>query len=260
MESDFGFDEVSSNLRRGTIHSMPDTTFDRLSRIQTQWTLLARAHHGDSGPAQAARHALLERYLRGVFRYVLAITKDPHAAEELTQEFSVRFLRGDFEGADADRGRFRDYLKRALVNLVRSEWRRLARWPGELPEGLAEPSPPDDAEFASAWRDELLDQTWQALEHENPGYAAALQCRIAHPNLTSAELAVELSRETGRDLNAAAIRKTLQRAHQKFAELLVEEVRQSLGAGSPQALHEELQALNLLQFCRSVVEQASGAV
>src|SRR3712207_7176976 len=40
------------------------------------------------------------------------------AAEELLQEFAVRFLRGDFRRADPQRGRFRDYVKTALIHLV----------------------------------------------------------------------------------------------------------------------------------------------
>jgi DNA-directed RNA polymerase specialized sigma24 family protein len=44
--------------------------------------------------------------------------RDPEVADDLAQEFALRFLRGDFQRADPERGRCRDYLKRALINLV----------------------------------------------------------------------------------------------------------------------------------------------
>ena len=52
-------------------------------------------------PDTVASRKRLDRYLRSVFRYLLAITRNAESAEELTQEFSLRFLRGDFQRADA---------------------------------------------------------------------------------------------------------------------------------------------------------------
>ena len=83
----------------------------RLSQIQTLWTVICRAH-GD-GPQEAVRAAqeqLMARYGKVVQRYLLAALRDPHAAEELAQEFALRFVRGDLKGADRERGRFRDFL------------------------------------------------------------------------------------------------------------------------------------------------------
>src|SRR5438105_12976441 len=93
-----------------------DTLQKRLSQISTAWSLVARAH----GPVEAdsaALTALVERYQAAVYRYLLAATRDPDVADELFQEFALRLVRGDFGRVDAARGRFRDYVKSALINL-----------------------------------------------------------------------------------------------------------------------------------------------
>ena len=73
----------------------PDTD-DRLSRIETQWTAVLRAHGQSIAGAKSARGHLLLRYSGAVYRYLLGAIRDPDAAGDLCQEFAVRFLRGDF--------------------------------------------------------------------------------------------------------------------------------------------------------------------
>src|SRR5262249_42324166 len=67
-----------------------------------------------------------------------AMVRDDDAAEELTQEFAVRFLRGDFRQADPSRGRFRDLLKRALRHLAIDYWRRQRAEKERLPISLVD--------------------------------------------------------------------------------------------------------------------------
>src|SRR4051812_47381138 len=96
----------------------PQNLQKRLDQISTAWTLVARAHHGPADAEATAQAALVERYQAGVYRYLLAATREPDAADELFQEFALRLVRGDFGRADRARGRFRDYVKSALINLV----------------------------------------------------------------------------------------------------------------------------------------------
>jgi RNA polymerase sigma-70 factor (ECF subfamily) len=201
---------------------------------------------------------LLERYCGAVYRYVLGAVRDPDVAEELTQEFALRFLRGDFRRADPKRGRFRDYLKTSLVHLVTDHHRRRQAQPQQLavePAAAAPDSLNSDADFQASWRDELLDRTWQALAADNPGYHAALRLRIENPDLRSAEMAEQLTASLGKPVSAASARKMLERAHSKFADLLVDEVVYSLGDASVAELEEELNQLDLLKYCRTALAQ-----
>src|SRR5262249_34829660 len=112
---------------------MDDREFEnRLSQIATRWSVLLQAHQ-ETDAAAAARQQLLERYCGAVYRYLLAAVRDHHAAEDLTQEFALRFVRGQFRLADPERGRFRDYVKTALFHLVDDYRRRQGRAPSPAP-------------------------------------------------------------------------------------------------------------------------------
>ncbi len=65
------------------------------------------------------RDQLMCRYAGAVHRYLLKALGDSDAAAELNQEFALRFLRGDFRHGDPIRGRFRDYVKRTVQNLMK---------------------------------------------------------------------------------------------------------------------------------------------
>ena len=95
-----------------------------LSQMSTQWTMVFQAHSGTPDEAHIAASRLMCRYAGAVHRYLLKALKDPDAADELDQEFALRFLRGDFKNSDPNRGRFRDYVKRAVQNLINDYYRR----------------------------------------------------------------------------------------------------------------------------------------
>ncbi|MFO0845277.1 MAG: hypothetical protein U0797_23320, partial [Gemmataceae bacterium] len=101
-----------------------DAHRERLSRIQTVWTLVLQAHQDRQDPENAARKELLLRYRGAVYRYLLGTLHDADAATELAQEFALHFLEGRFRRADPQRGRFRDLVKVALRHLVIDHWRR----------------------------------------------------------------------------------------------------------------------------------------
>jgi RNA polymerase sigma-70 factor (ECF subfamily) len=232
----------------------------RLSRIATLWSEVFQAHGATTDVNATARNRLMMRYSGAAYRYLLGAVRDPEAAGELCQEFAVRFLRGDFRRADPRRGRFRDYVKAALANLVNDYHRARQAWPRPLaadapePAAPAEPDLPSDEDFLGGWRQALLDQTWAALTEANPAYHAALLLRIQEPDLPSAEVAARLTERLGRPLTAENARKVLQRAHAKFAELLLDQVAASLADPGAAELEAELKALDLLKYCRSALE------
>lgn len=240
-----------------------DDTNERLSRITTMWTMLRRAHAGSSDTARSARQELMQRYCGAVYRYLLSAVRDPHAAEDLTQEFALRFIRGRFEGADPERGRFRDYVKRSLFNLVGDYRKQQRKEPRALAPELAEPAvlPQEEAEldraFINSWRQELLARAWQAIakaeQETGQPYHAVLRLRIQRPDLRSPQLAEELSAALGKRLTAAGVRQLLHRSREKFAAALVEETRRSLGPATPEQLDEELAELNLLKYCKNAL-------
>ena len=87
----------------------------RLDAIATRWSLVRDAHlTGVPQNATAARQALVLRYAKSIRRYVGGMLKNSEDADELAQDVVMRLMKGDFGGADANRGRFRDLLKTAV--------------------------------------------------------------------------------------------------------------------------------------------------
>src|SRR4051812_4120303 len=143
----------------------------RLSQIATRWSVLLQNHDEPVAGGDDARKRLLLDYYGAVYRYLLGAVRDPDTAAELAQEFALRFLRGAFRHAEPGRGRFRDYVKAVLINLV-NDFRsaRLATSQPLPADPVAAGPAGDDPEpdFVANWRAELLARTWQAFASAHP--------------------------------------------------------------------------------------------
>jgi RNA polymerase sigma-70 factor (ECF subfamily) len=249
---------------------------ERLSQIQTIWTSMfsvARNIEDQSTHRGKSLRELVLRYYGSVYRYILGMVRDPEMAMELTQEFASRFLRGDYMKADPTRGRFRDFLKVSVRNLVMDYFRRKqvekVKGPGPLDSDAAEPNDPqkaNDEAFVSSFREEVLARTWEALaEAEKTSgkpFYTVLRFKIQHSEMNSTEMAEKLSVQLGKPLSDVNARKILQRARSDFADLLLDEVGRTLENPSTEELARELADLRLLDYCKSALErrtkQASG--
>jgi RNA polymerase sigma-70 factor (ECF subfamily) len=232
---------------------------EHLSRLSTHWPELIEAQ-GNHETAPAAQCAVLRRYWGAIYHYLEAATGDSNAAEDLSQEFALRFVRGDFHHLDPRRGRFRDFVRRVLQNLIADHFRARRAAPHPLPHDSAivsagAPGPTAaDAEFERRWRGELLDRAWdelrQAQAQAGSPFYTALRWRAEHPDLQAAAGAEELCRQLGRPVTADAFRQTVHRAREKFADLLLAEVSFSLGTDDTELIGQELADLGLLTYCR----------
>jgi RNA polymerase sigma-70 factor (ECF subfamily) len=248
----------------------PEQQNEPLSGISTLWEIVIQAHKGEAEAVTAAQQQLLQRYNRAVHRYLLGALHDPDAADELAQEFALRFLRGDFRRATPGRGRFRDYVKTVLIHLVDDYHRSRRRSPQPRPPhdpalDVAHVENEDaDRAFLASWRDELLERTWQALariQHRTgqPFYAA-LRLRAEQPALRSDQMAEQLAAQLGKPVTASAFRQILHRARDKFADLLVREVVQTLESFALEPLEQELIDLGLLSYCGPALARFRSAL
>jgi DNA-directed RNA polymerase specialized sigma24 family protein len=238
-----------------------------LSQIETHWSAVFRAHQRGSGEADLALAALVHRYGSAIHRYLLASLRDVEAADELAQEFALRFLRGDFKNAEPSKGRFRDFLKRAIYHLMVDYQRARRTQPLRIGEAGIEPASPAadpwetdlDRQFLASWRDQLLARAWAALDQvqarTGQPFAEVLRLRVDSPDLRSAELAQRLSERRGCSVNAGWVRLNLHRARDIFVKTLIDEVKHSLGKHTLRSLEEELSELGLLEYCRSALKR-----
>lgn len=239
-----------------------------LSEISTSWTLFFQAFDGSSEQMKTARQQLLERYRTPVFRYLLAAVGQTDVADDLHQEFALRFIRGDFQRVNPDWGRFRYYLKTALRNLVTDYYRRQQRQPAPLPDDeiIAGDRRVDeiDEEYLACWKAELLTRTWRALQqYENETgkpFFTILRFRSDHPELTSEEMATHLTPQLKKEINAGWVRKRLHYAREMFADLLIQEVLSTLEDPGAEDLADELQDVGLLDYCRSALQRYSHSL
>jgi RNA polymerase sigma-70 factor (ECF subfamily) len=250
---------------------MPSIDPDQhLSQIATLWTVVQQANSPDAEAAAAARRRLLERYGGAVKRYLLGALRDPEAAEELSQEFALRFLDGRYQGADRERGHFRKFVRGVLAHLIADHYRRLNARMRALPQDAAEAQAPGqdpaaaDPLFLETWRQTLLGRAWQALAEveaqTGQPFHTVMRLRVDQPNLRSAQMAEQLSTQLGKPISAAGLRQTLHRARDRYADLLLDEVVQTLGRSAEEDLEQELIELNLLAYCQTALSRRLGSM
>ncbi len=236
-----------------------------LSQIQTAWSVVRRAH-GDHTAVEPAQRLLLERYGGAIRRYALAALRDEDAADEVFQEFALKFVRGDFENADPHRGRFRAFVKTIVYRLIVDYQRRgkhrlrdVAMHSAIADVVASADDDGDEAAFRASWRDGLLARSWKKLaadeEQSGKPHYTVLRYRADHPELRSPELAQGLSKELGKPTTAGAARVLLHRAREAFAEILLEEVTESLANGTLDEAEQELIELDLLEYCRPALDR-----
>jgi DNA-directed RNA polymerase specialized sigma24 family protein len=237
---------------------------NRLSQIATTWTVLRQAHQGPASDAQAAVQLLVQRYRGAVFHYLRRLLGDDHAAEDLSQEFSMALLGGGLKGADPARGRFRDYVKGVLFHLVSKHRQKAARLPAALAgdhplwqdlAGQGDPAGEAVGAFVESWREQLLTRAMAELREANATLHAVLTLRTQHPDVPAEQLGKDLAGPLGRELTGEATRQALRRARVKYAELLFDVVAQSLLTDDPAEVDAELADLGLLDYCHPLLDR-----
>ncbi len=222
----------------------------------TRWSLITRA--GASEPATAARALgeLCELYWLPLYAFARRQGRDDHAACDLVQSFCAELLEhGGLAGANANVGRFRNYLLGAFRHFVDNTQRsaRAAKRGGAVTTwrwddaaeryALAVRGEPDPRQaFERQWAMALLERAQQRLreEHATPSkqeLLAALQPHLlgAHDRTGAADVALHLGSTEG------AVRVALHRLRTRLRELIRDEVAQTVA--EPGEIDDELRAL-----------------
>lgn len=94
----------------------------------THWSVVLAAGHSTAPNAQQALEALCRGYWYPLYAYVRRQGHSPEDAQDLTQDFFVRFLEKKyFKLADPARGRFRTFLLTAMKHFLANEWKKAHR-------------------------------------------------------------------------------------------------------------------------------------
>jgi RNA polymerase sigma-70 factor (ECF subfamily) len=217
-----------------------------LDQIETDWSLVYEPAH------------LVARYARPIQRYLCALIKNEHDAEEVAQDFLLWVSQHGLPRASQDRGRFRDYLKKIVRNVALNFINR-QQPPRHSDHGLLTVPAADaaqhgpDQEWVAQWRHCLLQRAWRRLErHQQRSpdnlFHTVLRLCARHPGEDSKSLAERASRLSGKPLRPDAFRKQVSRARLKFAEYLVQEIAETLDRPTPADVEEELVDLGLMVY------------
>lgn len=144
--------------------------------VTTRWTML-RCAASDGEGASSAMETWCRNYWPPVHAHILRRVRDPHLAEDLTQEFFLRWVRHEWlKRPQPELGKFRSFLLTVLKRFLRDEMQKAMaekRNGGmklipldELING--EPAGPADAEtFDRDWARFILGRAFAALREES---------------------------------------------------------------------------------------------
>jgi RNA polymerase sigma-70 factor (ECF subfamily) len=198
--------------------------------------------------------ALVQRYGRAV-RCYLEAKLGSDDAEEVAQEFMVKILRGGFADRSPGRGRFRDYLKKAVLNTLRDFLRRKRGLDTSIADLERFPDVAGSARssgdiWLKLWRETVLESALQKLssyqdQHAGNVFSTVVELLRQNPGASSGELADLLTKATGHSYRDANARKQIERTRRRLAGLLHEEVRQTLQDPAPEDVKDECRVLGL---------------
>ena len=206
--------------------------------VTTHWSVVLTAARSDTTRARAALENLCQAYWHPLYAYVRRRGYSPEDAQDLTQAFFARLLKGNAVATVApEKGRFRSFLLASMNHFLADEWdkaRAQKRGGGRLisfdlqsaetrlGEIPVENFTPEKA-FEHRWATTLLEQVYQRLRD---GYAAqgkaalfdTLRITLAGKSIAApyAELARQLN------MNEGAVKVAVHRLRQRYRALLRE--------------------------------------
>ncbi len=168
----------------------------------------ARRDHG-------AFDALYRKYVAQVYSFALYETRDPHAAEDLTEQVFLAALHGlprFRERGDGDDSTFRVWLFRIARNALSNQRRYARRHPTALLDDALSVAARDDPAKEVADR-ELMSRAWAAIDRLPEDRRRALMMRFVE-EMSAREIAQVMGRSEG------AVRVLVHRALRSVAEQL----------------------------------------
>jgi len=251
-------------LQDRIVNSAEKKTITPGAFVSTRWSLILSGAGSESGDRKT-RKALAELcqiYWRPIFFFITRRGYSREDAEDLTQDFFVRILKGDWlQKADPARGRFRSLLLKSLQNFLNDAGdRRNSRkrggdisfisWDSWIAEDPSQLSLPGEA--LKSWPAErVFDASWAATTVQRALRGLCEECESKGRRRVFEVLSPYLSAERD-DLSYATlatklqvperfVKKLVYRMRQRYRVLLREEVRQTVA--DPAEVDEELRHL-----------------
>ena len=205
---------------------------------------LVRTTHPWTEADNAAGFVL--RYLAPMRRILIQSLGSPSEADEALKKLLTHLVSVGF--GKHRRGRLRDFL---LKGVRSAAMKRISA----MSEVDAEKTCLDELTLESQtwmtyWREGLLERAWRSLErqeHATPEmpFYSVLHCATAKPQSTPAMLVVQIASEFKVAMDEQTVQATLITARGLFAQVLADEVSETLQDPSQEDVKEEIALLGL---------------
>lgn len=230
----------------------------------TRWSIILASVDAQTGDEKAtqALAQLCRIYWRPIFAFIARRVHSQEDAEDLTQDFFLKVLKGDLlRRADPARGRFRALLLKAVkgfLNDAQNRSRRQKRggeakfiswdeWIAEAPSHLmlpiaAEKNWPAEKVFDVRWAATVAEQALCRLQEECEAHKRPQVFDVLSGALTAdrSDIAYEpLARELG--VKPAEVKTLLHRLRQRYRELLRTQIAETVA--DPADVDEEVRYL-----------------
>ena len=209
---------------------------------KTRWTLIRQAAVALTLESRAALEELCRHYGDPVLAFVARRVASRETAEDLTQEFFARLIRGELLAkADPDRGRFRAFLLNAVRDFLADahDHATAQKRGGDVKHFsltttvIAEPMTrlSADQEFDVRWARTILQRSLDRLQKEHLDGRSAIFDALkgsldASDRMNGRELAGQLNMSEG------AVRVALHRMRQRLGQLIREEIAETVPTGT----------------------------
>lgn len=186
------------------------------------------------------------RYLSPMRRQLIASLGSEQQADEALKLLLAHLVSAGF--GEYKKGRLRDFLVRGLRSAAKS---RLSELPqDETPQVDWEQLTIESKEWLRLWREGLLERAWRSLErkeHAEPEFPvySVLHLATTNPQATPEMLAVQVNTEFGLQIDQRVVREVLPEARSMFAQLVADEVAETLGTPTIEEVKREIGQLGL---------------
>lgn len=244
---------MATDERDGHTADRPQPLF-----VTTHWSVVLAAGHGDTTRADDALAHLCQTYWYPLYAYARRRGCSPHDAQDLTQEFFARLLKGNWlADADRQRGRFRSFLLSAMKHFMANEWNKAQtqkRGGGHpllsldddsaehryLLEPVERATP--ESLFERGWALTLLEGVLARLEAEYRQEGKQAWMEAMRPALTTDRGAIDyaqMAHELG--VTETAARVAVHRLRRRYRQLIRAEIASTVA--SPEEIEAEMHHL-----------------
>jgi len=228
---------------------MPDDTTQTANR--TTSVHLVRSSNPWTNASSAAGFVL--RYSLTVRKMLISILGSSEGADDCLRLLIAHLVSAGF--GDNKKGRLRDFLIRAIRSTVKAKLGESEE--SEKITAKVDAIKNDNEQWLSLWRTGLLERAWRSLERkehhhpEKPLYSV-LHCATTASKKENQSLKERLQEERGIDMDSKTIEERLTEARASFAQLLADEVAETIESPTKETVKSELKILGLTKAFEGV--------